>query len=357
MKITPYNPNLNQKKSFKGILNNKILLKSLETVANHGATFVAATSFLMAVGVRPAAIALSPKVDKENKQYAMTNSIASGLIKFGMVEAVAIPIENAIKKIDKNPEKFLNNQTIKNFKTSSGAITNSKDYRVMTQILKQGSGILTTFPKSMLTIALIPLIMDKLFPYKNDKSQNNYYTSIMYNEKNPNIFNEITNKQNKLAFKGAVSDKISTGIGKIIDNKSFQKFIKKADFNEANVARNMSIATDLLLTGSFIYRTNKNKKIKEERKKPLIYNNIISTGISLSLGCSIDNFIKKNSEGFIKKFTEANKNNPKLNKYIEGINILRPTLIFALIYYGILPVFSTCLADKIDKFVNSKQKI
>ena len=51
-------------------------------------------------------------VKKENKQYATTNSIASGLIKFGMVEAIALPIENAVKKIDKNPEKYLSEKEL-----------------------------------------------------------------------------------------------------------------------------------------------------------------------------------------------------------------------------------------------------
>ena len=84
--------------SHKGLLNNKIVLKSLEAISEHGSTFVAATTLAMATGVRPIAINLTPNVKKENKQYATTNSIASGLIKFGMVEAIALPIENAIKK-------------------------------------------------------------------------------------------------------------------------------------------------------------------------------------------------------------------------------------------------------------------
>ena len=87
--------------SHKGLLNNKAVLKGLELISEHGSTFVAATTLAMAVGVRPIAINLTPNVKKENKQYATTNSIASGLIKFGMVEAIALPIENAVKKIDK----------------------------------------------------------------------------------------------------------------------------------------------------------------------------------------------------------------------------------------------------------------
>ena len=59
--------------------------------------------------------------------------------------------------------------------------------------------------------------------------------------------------------------------------------------------------------------------------------------------------IQKTSQKSLNNFIEANKNNPKLLKYINGLNVLRPTLIFAGIYYGILPMFSTYIADKIDK--------
>ena len=104
--------------SHKGIWNNKTVLKGLEKISEHGTTFVAATTLAMATGVRPIAIGLTPDVKKENKQYAVTNSIASGLIKFGIVEAIAIPVENAVKKIDKNPEKYLSEKAIKSLRFS-----------------------------------------------------------------------------------------------------------------------------------------------------------------------------------------------------------------------------------------------
>ena len=54
---------------------------------------------------------------------------------------------------------------------------------------------------------------------------------------------------------------------------------------------------------------------------------------------------------FVEKFKVLNINDPKVMKYIEGINILRPAIIFAGIYYGILPIFSTYLSEKIDKHI------
>ena len=101
----------NNQTNFAGVLNNKYLLKSLETIAEHGASFTAGTSFFMSLVVRPIAINTTPNVKKENKQHASTSSFCSALMKLGVVEAVALPIENAIKKIDQSPDKFLTKKT------------------------------------------------------------------------------------------------------------------------------------------------------------------------------------------------------------------------------------------------------
>ena len=145
------------------ILKNKKLLTCLEKISEHGTSFSAGTSLLLSLGMRPLAIFSTPDTEKENKQYAAANSICSGLIKFGMVEAIALPIEYAVKNIDNNPEKFLKAETLKKHPI------NSKSYKLMTQVLKLSAGFITAIPKSMLTLALIPIIMDNLFGIKAKK--------------------------------------------------------------------------------------------------------------------------------------------------------------------------------------------
>ena len=113
----------------------------------------------------------------------------------------------------------------------------------------------------------------------------------------------------------------------------------------------MTAGTDILLTASSAYRINQSSGIKDNRKKALIYNNIISTAITLVGGYAIDSAIKKRTEKFIEKFKIINAGDPKITKYVEGINILRPAIIFAAIYYGILPMFSTFMGEKIDKYI------
>lgn len=336
MKIKPESYNYHQPE-FKGIYNNKAFLKGLETISDHGTSFVAGVSLASSLFLRPTAIQMAPSVEKENKKYAGVNSIASGIARFLTVEAIALPIENAIKNIDKNPDKFLKKETVNNLKNGAKSLVESKDYKFATQVLKLGVNFVTAIPKSMLTIALIPIIMDKFI-----------------NKKNKNLPNASLKKENydpvfSPFFKGNMQNKISSGIGKILDIKEVQGLIGKYSKNDQNIARNISMATDVLLTSAFAIQTKKNKKIEEKRKNPLILNNLISTGITLLGGYTIDNLIQKGGKNFLEKFKNANKNNPKLPKYIEGLNILRPTLIFAGLYYGILPVASTFLAEKTDK--------
>ena len=338
----------NNNQSFKGAMNNKTLLKGLELISEHGATFIAATSALMAIGVKPLSIMMTPKTEKKNKQYAAAESISSGLIKFAMVEAIALPVEKALKNIDKNPVKYLSEKTIENLKEPAKNLLDSKNYKILAGLIKQASGFVSAIPKSMLTIALIPILMDRIFKEKKKQEQNKI--DLVKQNEVSKVFNDIHyQKQNTTSFKGGLSNLLTKGISEIVNNNKLQNVVKNANLNEANVARNMSIATDLLITGSFVASTQKSKKIEKERKKPLILNHLISMGTFLACACSADNLIQKGTKGLVDKFKEVNKNDIKLSKYVDGINIARSTLTFAVVYYAILPIFSTFMAEKIDK--------
>lgn len=329
--------------NFTGLLNNKLILKGLKNVSEHGTSFTAGTSLALSLGLRPYAIMSTPNVEKENKQYACANSICSGLVKFGIVEAVAIPIENAVKKIDKNAWKYLKPETINTLRVSTKKLAESDSYKLSTQMIKLGTGFITAVPKSMLTIALIPIVMDKIFKLKP-------HPQLEQKNNKPDIKHFMTSKTP--AFKGKVTEKLAKGIGKIMDNKYYQNFAIKHQNQNKDIAKHITAATDILLTTTSAYQTNKSSKIKENRKKALIYNNVISTAITLLGGYSLDNFVKKKTNGVLNKFQEINKADANLHKYIEGINIVRPAIIFAGIYYGILPIFSTFIAEKVDKFIN-----
>ena len=105
-----------------------------------------------------------------------------------------------------------------------------------------------------------------------------------------------------------------------------------------------------MLAGSSIIATKQSKKIDNEVKKPLIINKALTTAISIFAGCSLDLIAQKATNGLVEKFIQENKNNPKLLKYLDGINVLRPTLIFAGVYYFLIPIFTTLMSEKLSAY-------
>lgn len=320
--------------SFKGIYNNKLLLKSLKFAADNGTLFSATASLVLSTAARPAVIMSTPKTDKENKKLACAKSISSSLVGYLIMLCASIPVASAVKKIDKNPSGYLKKKTIDTLKNGEKALTESKRYSFATQLFKLGLGLLIAMPKSALTCAFIPHVMNIFFPKKIQAPKNT---------------KETQSHTNVISFKrlyDKAADTMAKGMGKIIDTSPVKTAAKK--FCESNFAQHIMSLTDVILTLSFVQQTAKSQKIEESRKKPLIYNSLISTALCLTGGYAVNSATNKPTERFIKKFSEANKDLPELNKYIEGIKIAKPVLILGGIYYIFIPLISTFLADKAD---------
>ena len=335
------------------LLTNKAVLKGLEKISEHGTSFAAGASLIMSLGVRTFSIYNTPNVEKENKFYAMANSITSGIVKFGIVEAIALPIENAVSRIDKNSSKYLKETTLKNFSPET------RSYKFITQIIKLSTGLLTAIPKSILTIALIPVVMNKVFRYNPMDDLKKAAEWFPYKIEKSKFFKEEKRHSDvkEPVFTGGIGDKLSKGISRIINNKKVQSLAQKYEMEDEDIYKHITALTDVLLTSASVWQTNKSESIKDNCKRVLNYNNIINTAITIMAGYWIDGTVKNHSNGILEKFKQVNINNPKLPKYIEGINILRPTIIFAAIYYGLLPMFSTYTSEKLDKFINKKHQV
>ena len=300
------------------IYNNRIIKKGLEFAADNGALFVGTTSLILSTIARPIAIMSTPKTDKENKKYAAAKSLASSAVGYALLLSASLPLSKAIKQIDNNPSRYLKQKTINTLKNSEQVLTKSSKYKFATQLFKLGLGFIIAAPKSILTCAMIPHFMDKFFN-KKQKPQNKQVT-----------------------FTG-LSDKI----GKAIDTKFVQNLSEK--YHDTNFPLHIMALTDTFATGTFIAQTAKSTKIEQDRKKALMYNAGISTTLSILGGYIIDSATKNQTEKFIEKFKQANKNSPKLDKYIEGIRIVKPALILGSIYYILIPLISTFLADRLGK--------
>ena len=319
------------------IYRNKVLKKGLEFASDNGALFSAATALTLSTVARPIAIYSTPKTDKENRKLACAKSYASSLVGFGLMLGVTHPLSQNIKKINNNPENYLNKNTINTLKNGSKSLLSSKGYQFGTQLFKLGIGAVVAIPKAVITCALIPPIMALTF--KTDKN-------------NPSFKTNKNNSQQTLTFTGNIKkEPIAKGISKVLNNKKVQSFINK--HKDSNYPMHITALTDTLATSTFILQTQRNKNIKEERKNVLCANAGIATGLSTVSGYILDKALNKPTEKFIENFKLANAESPKLDKYVEGIKIAKPALILGSIYYCAIPFISTFFAEKTNK--NNKQ--
>jgi len=337
--------------SGQNIYKSRLIKKGLEVAADNGTLFVAGTSLVLSTFIRPLSILATPNTDKENKKLAFAKSISSSAGGYLLMLGASLPIARSIKRINKNPIKYLKPETIKNFKELDKPIEESKAYQFVTQVFKLGVGFTMAAPKAIMTCALIPSVMTVVNALSKPKTTNN-----KNNKGSPKIVNTTPNKNtipekqvNKnIAFKGlgnSAGEALSKAIGKTIDKPFIQKMGEK--FKNSNFGMHMIALTDALTTGVFIQQTRNNKNIEEKRKKTLCYNAAISTTLGTTSGYVVDRLLEKPTAKFIKNFSEANKDSVKLSKYIQGIKIAKPALILGGIYYIAIPFVSTFLADRI----------
>lgn len=305
---------------FTSIYTNKTVKKGLEAASSNGALFGAATSLVFSA-LRPISIWLTPKTEKENREIAAAKSIASSLVNMGLMVAVSIPLANAVKNIDETPQKYLTDKTVKNLKDKGEKLTSSKRYVFATQLFKLGIAALVVIPKSILTANGTPYIA-KIMDKKTQKHNDN------------------------IPFKGKFSDNNSKLIAKILNSTSMHKLTDK--FKDTNFPMHITAMTDILGTLVFMHQTNKSNRIKDDRKKTLLYNSAISTTLSIIGGYTLDKLLEKPTKNFISKYIEINKNDKNLEKQIQGIKIAKPLLILGSIYYLVIPLISTFLAERAE---------
>lgn len=327
MKVNSYNKN---NISFNGFWNSKVVKKGLEFASDNGALFAASTTLALSAGIRPLAILATPKTDEKNKKIACAKSIISGLLEFALTLAISAPIAKAFKTIDTNPNKYLKKESIEILKNGANSLKESKAYSLATQLFKLGLGFAVVLPKAILTSLGIPVILDNLL-----SSQKN----------TENIKENSSN--NEINFQGKNNDKLAKELGKILDSKKLQKFANK--YQDSNFPMHIFALKDVLATGAFVYQAGLNKKINDEQKPFLIKNSLISTALSIISSYTIDKITEKPAQKLVDKIISQNKNDLKLAKYIEGFKIIKPIFILAVVYYTIIPILSTYIAERLGK--------
>ena len=318
----------------QNLYKNRLLHKGLEYAADKSPTFMAGTALVLST-LRPLSILATPKTDRENKKLACAKSIASAGINYTIMYGLTNILTKGIKGIEHKPSLYLKQSTIAKLQEAGKPLSASKKYQFLAQLFKLGLGFVMAVPKSALTCTLIPPIMKKVF----------------HNEESGSPISSQNGK--KLSFKGGAKlNPLSKGMGRVMDNPKMQNMAEK--FKDSNYAMHIPVLGDILSTAAFIHQSNKSKKIKEDRKPVLNYNAGISTGLSIGASYIVDSLLNKPTEKFVNKFSEVNKHNPKLAKYVEGIRIAKPTLIMGSIYYLAIPLISTFWAERIHKPKHNK---
>ena len=311
--------------SFKSLYTSNAVKKTLVFAAENGALF-ASGAMVAGSFVRPLSIWAAPNTERENRKLASIKSIISSLLSFGLMLCVTTPIANSIKKIDRNPQKYLTKESIDLYKKECEKLEESKSYAFATQMFKLGIGTIATIPKSIITAASIPYVLDL---FKNKKEENSI------------------NCQKEINFKGKKTNGLTGIISKILNKKDFKNFSDK--YKNTNFPMHIAAITDTLATGAFIWQNNKNNSIDKKHRTVLNYNSAISTFFSIASSYIVDKFLDKPTQKFIQKYKKVNANDKNLEKQVQGIKIIKPMLIMGTIYYCLIPFISTIIAEKTSK--------
>lgn len=334
MKINKQNK---QNMSFKGsFYSSKSLLKSLKFAAEKGAIVAAGTTLACSTIIRPAAILLTPDSSKEDKQYACTKSIASGVLSAILTASIFTPVSKVIDNISKKPNDYLNSSTIKNLQQSANTLDEAPAYNFIKQIAKMSPELFAVLPKALITAVLIVPV-----------------TKFIFNKKPKEKKQPAQKSSSNPSFKGLTS-KLSKRIVGIMENKRTQKIALK--YQDTNFIQHSLNLKDVYATACFSAITAFNTKIKKENKNTLIYNTTISTALTIGGGYVVDKALQKPVKKFTDNFIKANKNDPNLYKYLNGIKILKPIVILSSLYYVVIPMLSTFCAGKLAKN-NKRNKI
>ena len=298
------------------IYKSKTLLKGLKFAGENSAVFTSGASLLLASTLRPIATMLTPNTPENDKKISFIKSISSAISGFLFMLIASSPFSKAVKKIDNNPSKYLSQETIKNLSNGVDNVSSSKSYKFLTQLFKLGLTFLLAYPKALTNNVIIPKIIEK-------------------SEAKPVSF----------------TSKLENIIADTINNKTMQNIAKKAQ--NTNYTTHLIALGDIFSTIAFTTITSKNKNLDNHQKKVLNYNALLSTALCLLFGYSADKISDKSMDKFIKKLSNVNKKSPDLAKYTEGAKIAKTSLIFGMVYYGLIPMLSTFLSGKLAQNDNN----
>lgn len=333
-------------------LKNPKFHKVLETANANSAVFNAAFALGLAGILRPATIYAMPTKNKDDNAYAAGHSISSGLIGFAAAMLINNPVSKAIKNVTSNPSKYLKEETIQNLGKMTKDGLKGKKVDIATKYINLGTELLFAIPQACLTVALVPIMLKKVFGLEKGKGK---------------VAKQQPQADKKVSFSGAqpdgkkvgvIKNLISKAVAGVMNNKKAQKLFDKTAKSDTNIVQHLSAAKGVLISGMYAYRTLTNDKLDPERKRTLAINQIAVSAVSTILGYTFSVGANKKIDKFAEKFMAANMNTVKdahkMSGLIGGIKAASALMIFSTVYRYLSPVLVTPIANKIGAAINAK---
>lgn len=378
---------------------NKYFNKFLDILSDNTLVADALIALFLTAIVRPASIYAIPTkdpVEKKKNNYQVAHSASTGILGLATTLAVAEPIKRAVKKILKNPEKYVKGDTsfIKNnervFKETAGRL-----HQPIFLPLRAAATIAIVKP----VLEFFGLSKSGKSVSKADKAKIDYsFMNLKGNEsKSFKGFDKIATAGAKSnpSFKGAgavVTEGLAKGIGKIAGTNKFKQFIEWFK-DKKQWFPHLIAAESLWLSGFYMEETARSKTIEKDQKLPMILNQgitaLLCTWGAYKLDGVINNKLGKYKETYQRmnpelvrksniakylekryannpqkmaellqnpKFNELKKTAQSLDNKLIGIRLLGPVVIFTTIYRYIGPVFVTPFANWLSEKIQPHKK-
>lgn len=328
--------------------------KVLKSVDKNEAAYEALIALVVAGVMKPMCVLAMPGAEREDKEMAATKNAVSAGIGFILSNLILGPCSNAVNRITKSfetidPTKYVKDQNYINALTDEALVGTAKSTLgdSFKSSFKKFPDLGVSPLKAGVTIALTPMVLNLLF--KKDKKKKeakmkpidnpiNKMTAMnairMDASKKPEETKQAstTNNQNgnNPAFKGkgpefvqeaielasekknifskaktfytnVLGEPIARVFGRAATTKPAQWVVEKASHFE-KVSPRWSDLASFAITFFYVNNTRKSEKIDEERKLPLMINNVMVTGASSAAAFLIDKYTDKPMENLLKSY-------------------------------------------------------
>lgn len=149
--------------SFTSIKRKRSLLAYFSNMAkNNPGLLESNLATIVVCTIRPLTVLMTPGADKRDKQYAATQSIASGIVGFIAGYVIFNPLKNVLDKLKKQ-------QLMRVAKFSEKSLMLAKNKKAMENfinIFNNATRIWTAPITAFAMISLLPVLMKKFFPNK-----------------------------------------------------------------------------------------------------------------------------------------------------------------------------------------------